>query len=49
MRSISENAPKDKTIQIVYAHFLCIEVIVQQLTQSFVWMKNNIGSDGTLS
>jgi hypothetical protein len=49
MRSFSENAPSNYTIQRVNTRFLCIEVIVQQLTQPFIWTKIDIGSDGTLT
>ena len=49
MRSFSENAPSDYTIQRVNTCFLCDEVVVQQLTQPFIRTKNDIGSDGTLS
>jgi hypothetical protein len=36
-------------IQRVNTRFLCAEVAVQQLIQLFIRMKNNIGSDGTVS
>ncbi len=48
MRSFSENAPSDQTIQRVNTRFLYIEVVVQQLIQPFIRTKNDIGSDGTL-
>ena len=49
MRSFSENAPSDETIQRVNTRFLCTDVVVQQLTQPFIRTKNDIGGDGTLS
>jgi hypothetical protein len=49
VQSFSENAPSDQTIQRVNTRFFCTEVIVQQLTHPFIRMKNDIGSDGTLS
>ena len=49
MRSFSEKAPSELTIQRVNTRFLYTEVVVQQLTQPFIRTKNDIGSDGTLS
>ncbi len=49
MRSFSENAPSDLTIQRMNTRFICTEVVGQKLTQPFIRTKNDIGSDGTLS
>ena len=50
MWSFSENTPSDNVNNSAHEYaFFCTKVIVQQLIQPFIRMKNDIGSDGTLS
>jgi len=46
MRSFSENAPSDKTIQRVNTCYFCTEVVLQQLAQHFFQTKNDIDIEG---
>ncbi len=46
MRSFSENAPGDKSIQRVNTRYFCTEVVLQQLAQPFIRTKNNIDIEG---
>jgi hypothetical protein len=49
MRSFSENAPSDETIQRMNTRFLCTKVAVQQFDIALYSNKNDTSSDGTFS